>query len=180
MSPCSPLEACECIYAAYKMEGPVYIRLGMNGEKEIYSSEYTFQVGKCVEVCKGLDAVMFVTGNIVTEAMEAAAELEKQCGIGLKVVNVHTLKPISNKEILQQIENRSMVFTLEEHNIYGGLGSILADCLVEEHWPGKLVKIGIKDCFAKGYGTVSEVREKNGVGKKNIVEVVRGILEKKV
>ena len=76
LSPCSPKEVYECIYAAYKIQGPVYIRLGMNGEEEIYPSEYTFQLGKCVEICKGKDAVIFVTGSIIAEAIKAAAMLK--------------------------------------------------------------------------------------------------------
>lgn len=180
LSPCSPLEVSECIYEAYRIKGPVYIRLGMSGEKEIYSSNYKFQLEKCVEVNKGEDAVLFVTGSIIQEAIEAAAILKEENKIGLKVVNVHTLKPVYLKEVMEQIGEHSVVLTLEEHNIYGGLGGILAECLCEAQWSGKLVKLGLKDCFASGYGSVREVRRKNSLDKLHIVNAVKGAIKGKV
>ena len=179
-SPCSPREAAGCVYAAYELVGPVYIRLGMSGEDEIYSSEYKFQTEKCVEVCSGRDAVLFATGSILLEAIAAADILRKENGIGLKVVNMHTLKPVSYRAIMEQIQNISVVLTLEEHNIYGGLGSVLAECLCEEQWRGRLLKLGLKDCFASGYGSVQELRKRNGLDKEHIVEVVRKVLDGRV
>lgn len=179
LSPCSPLEVIGCINEAYKRRGPVYIRLGMSGEKEIYSSDYEFQLGKCVEVRKGKDAVLFVTGSILSEAAEASDILREESGIGLKVVNVHTLKPVFRGEIIEQIESKSVVLTLEEHNICGGLGSLLAECLCEERWGGKLIRLGLRDCFAKGYGSVGEVRKRNELDKEHIAEVVREALDRR-
>ena len=143
-SPCSPREAAGCVYAAYELVGPVYIRLGMSGEDEIYSSEYKFQTEKCVEVCSGRDAVLFATGSILLEAIAAADILRK------------------------------------ENGIYGGLGSVLAECLCEEQWRGRLLKLGLKDCFASGYGSVQELRKRNGLDKEHIVEVVRKVLDGRV
>ncbi len=175
LCPCSPIEVSACIKYAYETEGPVYLRLEMNGEKEIYTSNYEFQFGKCIEVYAGNDAVIFVMGSIISEAIEAAKMLKK-IGIGLKVVNVHTLKPISNQEFLKHVENISVVCTLEEHNIYGGLGSILAECLCEEQYQGKWYRFGLMDTFASGYGSVNELREKNGLNKEVIKNKIINLL----
>lgn len=172
LSPCSPIEVSKCIDVAYKTEGPVYIRLGMSGEEEIYTSEYEFQAGKCVEISSGKDTAIFVTGSIISEALKAA-EMLKKAGISLKVINVHTLKPILSGEIMEYAADMPIVFTLEEHNIYGGLGSIILECLCEEGYQGRVQRLGLKDCFADGYGSLNELRKKNGLDSNAIVEIIK-------
>lgn len=177
LSPCSPREVSECIGAAYQIDGPVYIRIGMNGEEEIYALESDFLLGKCREVYFGNEAVIFATGSIVSEALKAAELLKKQ-GIGLKVVNVHTLKPISVDMITEYIKNMPIIYTLEEHNINGGLGSIILECLCEGEYQRRVVRIGLKECFAKGYGTIGELRKSNRIDFQSVVEIVKNTIGK--
>ncbi len=178
LSPCSAKEVTECIYSAYQIEGPVYIRLEMNETAEIVLPEYNFQLGKCVELHPGNDAVIFVTGSIVSVAVEAAKLLEK-IGISTKVVNVHTLKPVLENVFIDYVKDIPVVFTLEEHNVYGGLGSIILEYLHEGKYRGRIERMGLKDCFAHGYGTVSQLRKENGIDSQSVIEVIKKTLGKK-
>lgn len=172
LSPSSPLEVSRCIRIAYQIQGPVYIRLGMSGEEEIYTSEESFRLGECIEIHSGTDAVIFTTGSIISEALKAA-ELLKKDRIGLKVVNVHTLKPISGKAFMKHIGDIPEVYTLEEHNIFGGLGSIVLEHLCEWKYQGKVHRLGLNDEFASGYGSVSELRKKNCIDGESIAKIVK-------
>lgn len=177
LSPCSANEVTKCIYSAYQIEGPVYIRLEMNGETEIVLPEYDFQLGGCVELHAGNDAVLFATGGIVSVAVEAAERLEK-IGINIKVVNVHTLKPLLANVVIDYVKDIPAVFTLEEHNINGGLGSIILEYLHESNYRGRIERMGLKDCFARGYGTVNQLRKKNGIDSQSVIEAMKKTLGK--
>lgn len=177
LSPCSPMEVSECIEIAYRRMGPVYIRLGMNGEEEVYSSKPKIRLGKCLEIQAGNDAVIFTTGSIISEALRAAAIL-KAVGVNIRVVNVHTLKPISSKEVMRYVGKMLTVYTLEEHNIYGGLGGLISECLCEEAYQGRVFRLGLKDKFACGYGSINEVRKKNHLDSVSIAEMIRTTIKK--
>lgn len=159
-SPGSPLDVKKIINAAYEIQGPVYIRLGTNNENEIYKSDYNFKVGKAEIVRDGTDITVIVTGRIIAEVLKMAEKLEKQ-GIRVRVVNVHTLKPFDKGAVIQAAEETRAVYTVEEHGIYGGLGSVVAEVLAENGVGTKFYRIGLKDCFAKGYGTYEGVLKAN-------------------
>lgn len=159
-SPGSPLDVKKIINAAYEIQGPVYIRLGTNNENEIYKSDYNFKVGKAEIVRDGTDITVIVTGRIIAEVLKMAEKLEKQ-GIRVRVVNVHTLKPFDKGAVIQAAEETRAVYTVEEHGIYGGLGSIVAEVLAENGVGTKFYRIGLNDCFAKGYGTYEGVLKAN-------------------
>ena len=171
LSPATPRELMEEIHAAYRIEGPVYIRMGMSGEKEYYGNDYPFKIGESIVLRQGEDAAVFVTGSILEECMEAAAILETH-NLSVKIVNVPTLKPLNQDAVLKEIVWDRPVFTVEEHNIVGGLGSIIADILAESGKAAKLRKIGLCDQFAAGYGTQREVRRQNGLHADQIAAVM--------
>lgn len=161
-SPSSPSEVLQTVHAAYAVNGPVYIRLGMNGEPELYDAPNDFIAGKSIQIKPGNDITIFSTGSILSEVLLAAKELENK-NIKTRVINIHTLKPIDKDVVIKAATETKMLFSVEEHNIYGGLGSMIAEILSEEGIGVSLKRIGLPDSFASGYGTLSEVRQINGL-----------------
>lgn len=177
LSPASPGELTALVKFAYKYRGPVYIRMGMSGEKEIYPEGCRFELQKNVLLRKGEQLAFMVTGSIVNEVMEAADILENE-GVSVTILNVPSIKPFDVESIVRIAASCEKLITVEEHNIYGGIGSIAAEIIAEQGLSLRLYRIGLKDCFGKGYGTLKEVRAENGLDAKHIVEAVKefGIL----
>lgn len=171
-SPASPLELAECVKKAYEIKGPVYIRMGMSHEKEIYEEEKTIEIGKNMILQEGKSATVFSTGSIISELIEAS-EMLKQEKINIKIVNMNTIKPLDVENIKKECEKQSNIFSLEEHNIIGGIGSSIADVIAENGLQAKLFKIGIKDQFAEGYGTYDEIKKMNHLDAKSIYQIIK-------
>lgn len=160
LSPATPIQTAKSVEAAYEHQGPVYIRIGMNHEKEFYKEDYHMFVGKNDVLRDDGDITLFVTGSILEEA-DMAAQILKEDGICVNLVNVHTIKPVDKENIINMACRSKMLFSIEEHNQHGGLGSIIAETLTEKGIGIKLHRIGLKDAFAVGYGTHKNVREAN-------------------
>ena len=168
LSPCSPKELTACINAAYEIEGPVYVRMGMSGEEEIYEDECNFVLGKNNIVRRGKDITIFVTSSIISEVLKAAQYLNERDNIDAEVINVATIKPFDKESVLEAAKKTKQIFTVEEHSVIGGLGSSVADVIAENQLSVKLNKIGLQDCLATGYGTLAEVRAMNGLDAEGI------------
>ena len=128
-----------------KMDGPVYLRLCRLNTPQIYGEEQDFKIGKGVQIGNGTDATVFATGVVVPEAIKAKEELEKQ-GINIRVVDIHTIKPIDKELIIKCAKETKKLVSIEDHNIIGGLGSAISEVLTEEY-PAKLIRMGMKDRF---------------------------------
>lgn len=169
-SPATPYQVSVCVEEAYRTLGPVYIRIGMNNEKEFFGSDYSFPVSGQDLLCRGGNIVIFTTGSILEEVM-GVAELLNVSGIELTVIHVTRIKPFDDGFLLGYAPNATMFVTVEEHNIYGGLGSVLAECMAEHGINKRLIRIGLRDCFALGYGkTQQEVRKQNGLDAQSITD----------
>ena len=103
-----------------KMDGPVYLRLCRLNTPQIYGEEQDFKIGKGVQIGNGTDATVFATGVVVPEAIKAKEELEKQ-GINIRVVDIHTIKPIDKELIIKCAKETKKLISIEDHNIIGGL-----------------------------------------------------------
>lgn len=163
LSPASPMEVKKAVRAAYEIEGPVYIRLGTNREKEIYKEDYKFEVGKGIELIRGNDLTLISTGSIVPDTLEIADKLINK-GLSVRVINLHTIKPVDRDIILKAATETKLICTIEEHSIYGGLGSLVSEVVAEGCRSAVVKRIGFKDEFAIGYGKHNEVKEMNGLG----------------
>jgi transketolase len=170
-SPASPREARNAVFAAYAIKGPVYIRLGLGGEEELYQNDYSFIPGKCVEFKTGSSISLFSTGSLLAEVLAAAEKLDK-AGIDARVINAHTIKPFDTQAVLKAAAETKMLFTVEEHNIYGGIGGIIAEIIAESGCGARFKRIGLPDAFAKGYGTLNEVRRANGLDAEGIYNAI--------
>lgn len=170
LSPATPKQAAACVEKAYKRKGPVYIRIGMNKEKEFFDDEYILPdkgYDVIVEATEA-DAVLFTTGSILEETVRAAEMLarnddSKGDAFKIAIWNVNTVKPFNRNMVIEASRISDKMITVEEHQIDGGLGSILNDTIIDTGVHMKNYRIGLIDCFAGGYGKYADVRRENGL-----------------
>lgn len=130
-----------------KIDVPVYIRLARVATPVIYDENQKFEIGKMVQIGEGTDATVFATGVEVAEALKAKEELEKE-NINIRVIDVHTIKPIDKEMIIKCAKETKRLITIEDHSIIGGLGTAICEVLSEE-CPTKVTRMGMKDKFGK-------------------------------
>ncbi|AFS79078.1 transketolase, C-terminal subunit [Gottschalkia acidurici 9a] len=175
--PADGVEAKNAVLAAAEYEGPVYIRLGRSKVPTVFNEEnYKFELGKGIELSDGNDVTIIATGVMVSKALEAKEELLKQ-GVNARVINIHTIKPIDSEIIIKAAKETGAIVTAEEHNIIGGLGSAVAEVLVENS-PAPLERVGVKDTFGES-GSGDSLLEKYGLTKENIVESAKKAISRK-
>ena len=131
--PADGIETANAVRAAIEEhQGPVYIRIGRGFEPPYYETDdYGFEIGKAVKLREGTDITIIATGVTVLQAVEAADFLKENDGISVEVINMHTIKPIDRQAVLDAVNNSRRILTVEEHNIMGGLGSAVAEVIVE-------------------------------------------------
>lgn len=174
LCPASPMEVRKATVAAYEFEGPIYLRLGTNKEAEIYNEDYKFQIGKSLTLKEGNDITLIGSGSILNDILQAASQLESK-GIRARVINIHTIKPIDREAILQAIEETGKIMTIEDHSIYNGLGSAVAEVVAESGKGVAFRRLGLRD-FSHGYGSYSQVKEMNGIGISDICTEVEALV----
>ena len=152
-----------------KINGPVYLRLSRLATPIIYDENQKFEIGKAVQIGEGTDATIFATGVTVSEAIKAQ-EILKIKGIKVRVVDIHTVKPIDKDMIIKCAKETKKLISVEDHNVIGGLGSAISEVLTEEY-PVKLLRMGINDTFGKS-GKATELMNYFGITAENIVEKV--------
>ena len=130
-----------------KISGPCYVRLCRFATPDIYKQNQKFEIGKMVQIGDGTDAAIFATGVTVSQAIIAQEELKKR-GINIRVVDVHTIKPIDEEMIIKCAKETKRLISVEDHSIIGGLGSAIAEVLTDK-FPVRLERMGIKDTFGK-------------------------------
>lgn len=169
-------ETRQVILAAANYYGPVYIRMGRLDVPLLFGDDYQFEIGKANVLKEGTDAAIMANGVMVSMALEAAAELAAE-GINVSVVNVASVKPLDEETIVRIAKTTKAVVTAEEHNVIGGLGSAISEVLAEKQ-PTPIVRVGLKDTFGES-GKPSELLEKYGLTKGDLVKAVHEVLAKK-
>lgn len=149
-----------------KIKGPVYLRLCRLSTHIIYDENQKFEIGKAIQIGEGTDATIFATGVTVSEAIKAQEEL-KANGMNIRVVDIHTIKPIDKDIILKCAKETKRLISVEDHNIIGGLGSAISEVLTE-FYPAKLERLGIKDTFGKS-GKAEDLMKYFGIDKESIM-----------
>ena len=147
MSVCDDRETKWAVNEISKIDGPCYLRLARVATPDIYDENQKFKFGKGIQIGNGTDATIFATGVTVNEAIKAKEELLKR-GIDVRVVDIHTIKPIDKDLIVKCAEETNKLISIEDHNIIGGLGSAISEVLTE-FYPKKLIRLGVKDMFGK-------------------------------
>lgn len=152
-----------------KIKGPVYLRLARMKTPVIYENDTIFEVGKAMQIGDGTDATIFATGVTVAEAIKAKEILSQQ-GILVRVIDMHTIKPLDKDIIIKCAKDTKKLISIEDHNIIGGLGSAISEVLTTE-CPTKLIRMGINDTFGKS-GKAEELMKYFKITTEDIVNVI--------
>ena len=160
LSPATPKQVMECVQRAYEHIGPVYIRIGMNHEKEFFAEDYRLEIGRNDILMEGNDIAVFVTGSILEEAYTACETLAKD-GITARLINVTAIKPFDETDVITAAKDIRNIFVVEEHSVRGGLASLVSETITFNGMGAKVIPIGMQDCFAQGYGSQATVRKAN-------------------
>lgn len=174
--PCDSVETEKATIAAAKMIGPVYIRYNREKTPIITTKETPFEIGKAQIFREGKDITIFACGQMVYRALQAAEELIKE-GIDAEVINIATIKPLDEKSIMDSVQKTNCVVTVEEHQMAGGLGSVVAELLVK-NYPAPMEFIGVKDRFGES-GEPNELLEKFGLTAEKVKEAVKKVIGRK-
>jgi transketolase len=177
LTPADVGETLRMIDAVAYLPGPVYVRLGRSPIPAVYPAGTTpdFTVGKAVELRSGDDVTIVAAGALpVRFALEAAAELAA-AGIGARVLNMHTIKPLDTEAVVAAAEQTSGLVTVEDHSVLGGLGGAVAETLAEQR-PARVLRVGIADAFCPAPGTHAEQLAAAGVSTAAVVAAARSAL----
>ena len=161
------LETKWAVREASKINGPVYLRLSRLATPIIYDENQKFEIGKAIQIGNGTDGTIFATGVTVSEALKAQEQL-KQKGIEVRVVDVHTIKPIDKEMVIKCAKETEKLVSIEDHNVIGGLGTAISEVLTDEY-PVKLIRLGIKDTFGKS-GKAEELMKYFKITAEDIVQ----------
>lgn len=176
LNPADHYEMRAAVKAAIEYNGPVYLRLGRLAVESVNNNDdYKFEIGKGITLRDGSDLTVIATGLLVGEAVKAADALKDQ-GISVRVIDMHTIKPLDREIILKAAKETDKIVTAEEHNVIGGLGDAVASVLSEE-CPTPLVKIGVNDEFGHS-GPAVDLLKQFGLCASHIEEVVKKALGK--
>ncbi len=180
ISPCDAIEAKKATIAVAQNGTPVYLRLAREKTPIITTLDTPFEIGKAQSFFEPVtgkpDVGIIATGALVHKALKVARELEKE-KIGVTVINLHTIKPLDEKAIIKLAEIAGRIVTVEEHQIAGGMGSAVAECLAK-NYPVPMEFVGVKDEFGQS-GKPEELIEHYGMGESHIKEAVLKILKRK-
>jgi transketolase len=176
LSPCDGVEVKQLVQAMAEHEGPVYLRLSRVAVPHLHGDDYRFRLGKLDRLAEGSDVTFFATGDLVHLALEARMFLAGQ-GVGARVVNVPCLKPLEGEEVVAQGADTLGAVTIEDHNVQGGLGSIIS-----EIYSGSICKpvlrVGIPDMFTES-DDCEKLRKKAGISIESVEKCVHLIIERR-
>ena len=174
--PCDLIETKKATIAAADYNGPVYIRYGRENVPIITEDKTPFEIGKAIKMKEGNDVCIMACGSMVYESLMAAELLEKE-GIKARVLNIHTIKPIDKQAIIDAAKECGAIVTAEEHQIFGGFGSAVAEVVVANS-PVPMEFVGVNDTFGES-GKPADLIVKYGLKDVNIVEAVKKVLKSK-
>lgn len=172
VAPCDAIQCRKLLRKSLDYPQPIYIRIPRGEEPLVYEEgyDYDYEIGKAIEIEEGKDLTIIATGMGVFQSVQAARKLEDK-GLNIGVIDMHTIKPIDKEAIIKAAQKTKNIITVEDHNILGGLGSIVADVLMEAGVPARLKKIGIPDTFVE-YGYPEELYPYYGMDADGIAKTV--------
>jgi len=169
VSPADPLETKYATEQILAHNGPCYLRLGKAGESVIHKGDIKFEIGKALTVKEGRDITIISTGAILKSCVEAAERLEK-LGKSVRLVSMHTIKPVDVDAIKKAAHETGAILTVEEHNLSGGLGSAVAEVFAGIYdSKARFASVGLNDAFSKKVGSQNYLRDANGLSVDDIV-----------
>ena len=168
--PSDDVEARAAVLAAAAYKGPMYLRMARVASPTYHNDSYVFTLGQGEIIREGSDLTIIACGLMVMKAMEAAEQLAKE-GVSVRVINMHTIKPLDHKLVIESAEKTGKIITVEEANILGGLGSAVCET-VSEYCPVPVKRIGVRDIFGKS-GNPDKLLQEYGLTAEHIIEEAR-------
>lgn len=176
INPCDYNQTKAATIAIAQYHGPVYLRFGRPSWPVFIPENTPFEIGKALHLSEGTDVSIFATGHLVWKALQAGEALAAK-GISAEIINIHTIKPLDEKAILQSVAKTGCVVTAEEHQLNGGLGDSICQ-LLSRKLPAPVEMVGVKDSFGES-GTPEALMIKYGLDTNNIVQAVEKVLQRK-
>ncbi len=173
--PADDVEARAAVKAAYKFDGPVYLRFGRLAVPVFHEEDYDFQIGKGEVIKDGKDVAIIANGLMVYETIKAGEELEAM-GINARIINMATIKPLDDELVLKAAKECGKIITCEEHSVIGGLGEAVCS-LLSEKLPTPVRRIGVNDEFGHS-GPAVDLLKQFGLSAENIVAVAKAFCNK--
>ncbi len=174
--PADGIETSKVVQACVDTPGPVYIRIGRGFEPPCYENgDYTYEIGKAVTMRDGTDLTIICCGIAVLQSLQAAKTLAEQDNLSVRVINMHTIKPIDREAIMKAVVETRRILTVEEHNVLGGLGDAVASVIAESGKGCVFRKHGIQDEFAE-IGYAEDLYAHYGLDANGIVDQVRSVV----
>lgn len=171
VAPGDPWEARSAIEESFAHRGPLFIRLGKNGDPNVHIDRPSFRIGKGIVLSHGRDVGLIATGSMLHVAALAKTSLEAR-GIRVTLVSMHTVKPLDEEMIRNLAGTCRSLFTVEEHSLIGGLGSAVAEILAEAGYGSFFQRIALPDLYGGDIGNVAYLREKHGLSQEGICRVI--------
>ena len=169
VAPADFAEAESAVYAMIEHDGPFYYRCGYKKEPPLHEGPIEFKIGHAIQVCDGTDVTLIGTGTITYRAFQAARLLEER-GLSVRLLSMHTVKPIDREAVLRAAEQTRAIVTVEEHNVLGGLGGAVAEVLAEAGAGVPLRRIGLPDEYVHVVGSHDWLLDRYGFSPEAIAE----------
>jgi transketolase len=176
VAPGDPIEARLATRAVVAHDGPCYLRLGKAGEPLVHEKEPEFSLGRAITLREGDDVTLIASGGMLATADKVTRKLEGQ-GLGVRLVSMHTVKPIDREAVADAAVETRYVFTLEEHSVEGGLGGAVAEVMSEldpGHAP--LKRIGLRPEFNKTVGDQNYLKAMHGLDEESVLKTIQQII----
>ncbi len=176
--PADGIETSKAVQACVDTPGPVYIRIGRGFEPPCYESDdYTYEIGRAITMRDGTDLTIICCGIAVLQALNAAKTLQETDGLSVRVIDMHTIKPIDREAVIKAVKETRRILTVEEHNVIGGLGDAVGSVIAESGMGCVFRKHGLQDTFS-AIGYAEDLYAYYGLDANGIVDKVREMMGK--
>jgi transketolase len=173
LNPGDPVTIKKAVHAMINMYGPCYLKIGSPKMPVLYPDDVNFEIGKGIVMQEGKDVALIATGTVLSKAVEAAKILQSK-GVSVRLIDMHTIKPLDRELVLSAAKEIGKIVTVEEHFIAGGLGSSIAE-LCSQEYPARIKMIGIADKYASN-GPYEDLLRQHGMQPEQIAETVNNFL----
>ena len=176
VAPGDPVEARLATRAVVALEGPCYLRLGKAGEPIVHAKEPDFEVGSAITIRDGSDITLIASGGMLATTDKVAKSLAGQ-GLGVRLVSMHTVKPVDRDAVIAAATETRYVFTLEEHSVEGGLGGAVAELMAElETGHAPLKRIGLRPEFNQVVGDQNYLKAMHGLDEESVLKTIQQVI----
>ncbi len=175
--PADGIETANAVQAAVAKKGPVYIRINRGFDQVVHEGmDYGFEIGKAELMADGTDITLIACGSAVFSAVQAAKELGAADGLKVRVLNLHTIKPIDREAVMKAVHETRRIITIEDHTVIGGLGGAVAEVIAEGGKACAFRRLGLQDCFSP-IGLHEDLMAFHGIDTNGVIEAVRKLMK---